>query len=90
MWRSTSGQIRCSREWIRKGQRGRGEEGQGGGWAEGHVGGWADGRVLVKKTALSPGERVGRDGVFISRRGPGEGFFHLLLDKLCLLYMLGG
>jgi hypothetical protein len=30
-------------------------------------------RSQKKRLALSLGERVDRDGVFISRRGPGEG-----------------
>jgi len=31
----------------------------------------------LEKVALSLGERVDRDGAFISRRGPGEGLFNL-------------
>ena len=38
--------------------------------------------------ALSPGERVDRDGAFFSRRGPGEGLLplaiRLILPKICI------
>jgi hypothetical protein len=43
-----------------------------GNWSLAHIFGWTRG-VGVGIIALSLGERVDRDGAFISRRGPGEG-----------------
>jgi len=43
-------------------------------WGDRQVGRWEDGRLRQSmETALSLGERVTREGAFISRRGPGEG-----------------
>jgi hypothetical protein len=41
---------------------------------------------INEMTALSHGERVARDGVFISRRGPGEGSLPVTGDEQCPKY----